>query len=193
MIQQNEYASGIASQKLNDPNSPSISTNVAGSRDSTTFHLNAMHSSESITVQYDEMFAPGYGYEEYSNVRTYIICIGWLILYEFQFCFHIQLQLIGNRFYLDSTIRIKSDQIRKLKSMNKNDQFDYSFISYALLVVFGDDCLKKSSVGGNISNFNGKCHLPLDPVKLEFVKSMYMKHDILVQDINFNFAISYNI
>lgn len=56
-------------------------------------------------------------------------------------------------------------QERRLKYMHKSSSFDSTFIGSLLTSVFGNENLKRSST-------DGVGHNPLDPLKLEFVKSM---------------------
>lgn len=78
----------------------------------------------------------------------------------------------GERFYTLPSVTIRADQMRKLRNVKKEFGFDASFISNLLAIVFGDDVLSVSSVGGGISHFNGKQSAPLDAVKLQFVQSI---------------------
>lgn len=78
----------------------------------------------------------------------------------------------GNRSYLNSSIVLTSDQIRKLSCMSKSTEFDSMYVGYLLSVVFGDNVLKISSAKGTASNFNSVRHSPLDPIKLSIIESM---------------------
>lgn len=68
----------------------------------------------------------------------------------------IHLQSGDDRFYLKDKIQIRSDKVRKLKSMKKDDKFDFPFISMLI------DCVFTSSE-----------ELALDEVKMRFVNGSF--------------------
>lgn len=68
---------------------------------------------------------------------------------------------------------LKPDDITALKSMANAKALDSKFVSTLLSAVFGDDILKKSSAGGQKSNFNDVSHNALDCNKLKFVKGIF--------------------
>lgn len=78
----------------------------------------------------------------------------------------------ANRSHLNSTVVLMSDQIRKLTAMNKSSEYDSRYVGYLLSIVFGEDILKISSAQGT-DDFNHDCYMPLDPIKLGFIESMY--------------------
>lgn len=57
--------------------------------------------------------------------------------------------------------------------MKKSQEFDSKFVGFFLVAVFGEDTLRQSSAGGNLSNFNGVSHAALNDVKLKFIKGMF--------------------
>lgn len=70
----------------------------------------------------------------------------------------------GNRHYSNPSVTRKSDQIRKLKKMNKMPTFDQSFLGYLLEAIFDDGILKNIPIGANAP------HLALDANKLKFIE-----------------------
>lgn len=65
--------------------------------------------------------------------------------------------------------------MRKLTAMNRSAEFDSKYVGCFLSIVFGDAILKVSSALGTASNFNDARHMPLDPIKLNFIEGMNVK------------------
>lgn len=68
--------------------------------------------------------------------------------------------ILLSQIYSNPSVALKSDQIRKLKKMNKMPNFDQSFIGYLLEAVFDDEILKNIPIGDKAP------HLALDATKL---------------------------
>lgn len=74
---------------------------------------------------------------------------------------------------------LRTDQIRKLKNMNKSSTFDSNFIGYFLAAVFGENLLMISSADGG--NSNGVIYAALDAVKLRFIEGLLNKTKKIVK------------
>lgn len=75
----------------------------------------------------------------------------------------------GNRYYSNSSIVLKSDSIRKLKSMKNLPTFDHGFIGYLLTAVFDEEILKNISVAGK------PAHTALEEAKLKYIEGWFGK------------------
>lgn len=94
----------------------------------------------------------------------------------------------GNRFYLNSQVVLKSEQIRKLSAMRNSTEYDSKYVGYLLSIVFGDNILRISSAKGSASHFNSVRHVQLDPVKLSIVESMWLDFQFCKISWNIDFG-----
>lgn len=122
-------------------------------------------------VSFDKKFASKYGYIAKVEMK--------IVYSECQFADKVfSFQPDESRFYVDPRIYIESDDVRKLKNMNKLGEFDSQFIGLLLDCAFEKEKLKRCSVGGKQSNFNGQSHEALDKTKLGFIQGSQLSYSI---------------
>lgn len=93
------------------------------------------------------------------------------------FCLNFILQHIGDRFYLNGSVKFSADLTAMLKKWNNTfpmllGEYDSTFVIHLVDAVFGRQILSISSVYGKKSNSSGKIHQRLDPVQFKFAQGL---------------------
>lgn len=85
-------------------------------------------------------------------------------------------QSTGDRFYLNGLAKISLKDVKMFKKWkdeypHSTADYDSRFVSYLLTILFDRETLSRSSASGGVAHNVGTAHDPLDPERLNFLKS----------------------